>query len=410
MIRRELLEGSQPKEAEQVEPGQASSPYDDVLRQQLAFSGASSQDISGHADPGTAPFEWNEKYNRQIDQQAGTSGSGLKQGEVDQVIGKRKRDTENLRDLLKHPSHALAHEVLEKLEEQDIVRLCRSTDEGYKILSLLDGQKRRQVIDNFKDSDLVELFEALKTPDERKQFLRWTESEEALPNKYLPNMCLHYMRDTNKLKNFLRELDLEQIADLSADQGLTSCKDELCRALPLKYLKELKNVYGVDLGFEVRLNVECLDTLKTDNERKAFVRELPLKEVAALYEYWENELDKRKELCQLMARQDLLALEREFDCGEPERWVLDLAEKFNGLEPHQRTSFLDGHPIEQLKFLYRHYANDASRQEQLCRALPVENLTKLINKLSPEEGKVAWSCHPEYARSVGPQMLDRAHL
>jgi len=155
----------------------------------------------------------------------------------------------------------------------------------------------------------------LKTPSERKEFLRSTS-----PDKFV-DLYQYFEDDTNKLRNFLSGLDLKQIAELlkqiaELDEHFIHDyqEREIFRAIPLKDLKILMDKFGVEYeNFITRQYTEYFNTRETYNERKGFVRELELEheQVVHLYNSFENDPNKQKEICRAMAKEDLEILRKE---------------------------------------------------------------------------------------------------
>jgi hypothetical protein len=386
-------------------------------------------------------------HNDQTDQQTSTSSSGLERGGLGQEEDKQLLPTE------------LICEVFKRLDTSTFIRVYRSFDRGYKLISILDDKKCQEVIRNLKTSDLTEHFNLLKTSKKRKEFLGWLNS------KQVKNLYQTLGAIPNKREDFLSDLKFEQIANL-----YQSCNDKkaLRRAMPLEYLEELMNKLSSEhqkittsqQAEELELarqdmitlqNVKYFNSLKTDNERKGFVRELELEQVDNLLEYFQSDTAKRNKASRAVALEDLKNLQTFANPDYPELRIRIDAEGFNLLKtPDERRKYLEhikneedfecleflkkakGFEVEiferwkdisnkthaeianksfkeiesydkfiyervemtfhqRIKNLYLYFGDDPHMQKTLCASIPVKNLKRLIEELTVNQGKAAQS-------------------
>jgi hypothetical protein len=344
---------------------------------------------------------WSDQYNRQTDQQASTSSSGLEQGELGQVEDKQQLTKKCFEYLIEHNLQELKDEIFQWLDTSDILRAYRSFDQGYKILSNLDNQKRQSAIQELKISELAEHFNVLKTSDERKNFLEWIG-----PNKFT-DLYRYFRHDTNELRDFLSALEFEQIVKLDQHSVTMNKSDKkgFYRAVPLENLKLLMDKFGAEYpDFSTRQDAEYFNTLKTENERKGFVRELELEQVGNLYKYLEDDPKKQRELCRAIAPEDLEKVYKQLGLVTFKTyWGVYLrAKKISALKTSdERKNFLEGKKTQDVAELYLYFDDKPDRQKELCRSLKLKNLELLMKELNLEESEVARSCLKEWNVGIG---------
>jgi hypothetical protein len=237
-------------------------------------------------------------------------------------------------------------EIFKRLDTSTFMTVYRSFDKGYKFLKILDAEKREKVIKELKTSELAEHFNALKTSNERKEFIGWLNDDQ--------RRCLDqwFQFSPNKRKEFLRELNYSQFIKVH-----NACKDRaaLYRSAPLEYLEKVVNQFDSDFNtiynnkkeslgdlsissieslpreslisrglldlvntkrsldavrsvLLVRKNAEHFNTLKTDNDRKEFVRRLQLNEIRDVYLHFNDDTNKQREFCGCITIEDLESL------------------------------------------------------------------------------------------------------
>jgi hypothetical protein len=279
-------------------------------------------------------------------------------------------------------------EIFKRLDISTFMTVYRSFDRGYKFLKILDAEKREEVIRELKDSELAEHFDTLKTSNERKEFIGWLNDNQRI--------CLDqcFQLTPNKRKEFLRELEYSQFIEVH-----DSCDDKAAfyRIAPLEHLEKVVNQFASEFDtmlnskkevlirltretsmpliiqslerfpresiasnglsdlvtvkhaldsvrsvFLIRKNAERFNALKTDNDRKEFVRRLQLNETRDLCLYFNDDTNKQREFCRWIIIEDLESLAKAKAKAKDAEYCKEVKDFYVGRNHYDSESRIDG--------------------------------------------------------------------